>query len=127
MKEMSTNTITTFKDLHAWNKAHELVLETYKSTREYPSEEIYCLVSQMRRSAVSITSNIAEGYSRKTGKDKIHFYVIALGSLTELQSQLEVSKDLGYLEEMLYTAMIEKSVVVHKLINGLIKSLSKNA
>lgn len=118
--------ISSFKDLNAWKSAHDFVLDIYKNTKKYPSEEIYNLTSQMRRSAVSITSNIAEGYSRKSSKDKIHFYTITLGSLTEIQSQMEISKDLGYMSVNEHNELYNKSIIVHKLVNGLIKYLRSN-
>jgi four helix bundle protein len=75
----------------------------------------------MRRCAVSITSNIAEGFGRRTYKEKVQFYYIAQGSLTELQNQLLISRDVGYLSEEIYTACNYQTIVVHKLLTGLIK------
>jgi len=76
----------------------------------------------MRRSASSISSNIAEGFSRNTSKDKTQFYSIAQGSLTELQDQLLISKDIGYLENAKFNDLSQKTITIHKLINGLIRS-----
>lgn len=78
------------------------------------------------RCTISITSNIAEGFSRQGLKEKIHFYYIALGSVTELQNQLLVAKDVSYLSKEEFTKLAEQTVEVHKLINGLIKSLKKS-
>lgn len=117
--------IKSFTDLDAWKQGHELVLKIYKLTKIFPSEEKYCLIDQMRRCAISITSNIAEGFSRKSYKEKIQFYYISLGSITELQNQLLVSKDLGYLEAQEFKKIAEDTVIVHKLINGLIKGAKK--
>jgi len=89
--------VLNFTDLIAYKKAHELVIEVYKITKKFPEDEKFCLISQIRRSGVSITSNIAEGFARMTAKDKANFYGISRGSLLELQSQLIISKDLGYL------------------------------
>ena len=84
---VSERKITSITDLKGWDKGHELVLIIYKLTEKYPKEEIFGLTNQSRRCAVSITSNIAEGFSRSTWKDKMHFYGISQGSLTELQNQ----------------------------------------
>ncbi len=120
---MENTKITSFKDLHAWQEGHKLVLTIYKITADFPKAESYSLTDQMRRAAVSITSNIAEGFSRSGQKEKIQFYYMSLGSLTELQNQLLISKDLNYLNEIKYAALYEQSVLVHKLLNGLIKSI----
>ncbi len=117
--------ITYFTDLNAWREAHKLVLMIYGATKEFPRSESFGLVSQMRRSAVSITSNIAEGFSRRSYKDKGKFYVTAQGSLTELQNQLLVAKDVGYLAADEHEKIFSQTVVSHKLINGLIKSSRK--
>ncbi len=77
---------------------------------------------QMRRAAVSITSNIAEGFSKQSYKEKVHFYAMSQGSLMELQSQLLISKDIGYLATKEYEKIFEQSVVAHKLLHGLIRS-----
>ena len=90
---------------------------------DFPVQEQFGLTSQMRRSAVSVTSNIAEGFSRQTTNDKLHFYSIALGSLTELQNQLLIARDVGYIQIDELPKLADKSIVTHKLINGLIKSL----
>jgi len=119
---MGTNKIKTFKDLIAWKEGHLLVLEIYKITENFPKSEIFGLTNQMRRAAVSITSNIAEGFSRRTAKEKIQFYRTSLGSLTEIQNQLIVSKDLKYITNDLYEAIDKKTTIIHKLINGLVKS-----
>ncbi|MFA5991572.1 MAG: four helix bundle protein [Candidatus Doudnabacteria bacterium] len=114
--------IKSFTDLIVWQEAHKLVLKIYEVTKSFPKEEIFGLVMQLRRAGVSITSNIAEGFSRQSYKDKVHFYSMALGSLTEVQNQILVSKDIKYLviEEFKYLA--DQTVVVSKLLNGLIKS-----
>lgn len=117
--------IKSFTDLVAWQEAHKLVCAVYKITKIFPKEELYCLVTQIRRAVISITSNIAEGFSRISYKDKTRFYAVALGSLTELQNQLLIAKDLGYLSEKRFKETAEKTIFVHKLINGLIKSSRK--
>ena len=115
--------IRSFTDLDAWKEAHKLVLEVYKITRAFPKEELFSLVNQIRRCAVSITSNIAEGFSRQSGKEKINFYYISRGSLTELQNQLLIARDVGYVANGQFQELANLTVTVHKIINGLIKSV----
>lgn len=117
--------IKSFTDLNAWKKAHKLVLMIYKITKEFPKEEIFGLVSQMRRAVVSITSNIAEGFSRQSKKEKIQFYSIAKGSLTEIQNQLLIAKDIGYISKKDFQFIAEQSIEVNKLLNGLIRYLKR--
>ncbi|MDP3696723.1 MAG: four helix bundle protein [Candidatus Taylorbacteria bacterium] len=117
--ENQNNKIKSFTDLNAWKEAHKLAIMIYKATDNFPSKENFGLTSQMRRSAVSVSSNIAEGFSRATNKDKYQFYSIAQGSLTELQNQLLISKDVGYLEEQNFMNIANQTVTVNKLINGL--------
>lgn len=117
--------IKNFTDLEAWKEGHNLVLMIYKITKEFPKEEIFGLTSQIRRCAVSITSNIAEGFSRQSFKEKIQFYSIALGSVTEMQNQLLISRDVGYLAKSSFNQPAEQTVKVKKILCGLIKS-SKN-
>lgn len=113
--------IKSFTDLDAWKEGHKLVLIIYMITKEFPKEELFCLVSQMRRCAVSITSNIAEGFSRQSFKEKAQFYSISQGSVTELQNQLLIAKDVEYLSNEKFKEIAEQTVKVHKIINGLIK------
>lgn len=114
--------IHTFKDLHAWQEAHTLVLEVYRITKIFPREELFGIVNQMRRAAVSVTSNIAEGFSRNTYRDKTQFYAIAQGSLTELESQLLVARDLGYMSTKEAVPFEDQVLKTHKILNGLLKS-----
>lgn len=118
---MENAKIKSFTDLVAWLEGHKLVLEIYKATKNFPKEELFGLINQIRRAAVSITSNIAEGFSRQSNKEKIQFYCISRGSLTELQNQLLIAKDVGYLVNEKFKKIAEQTVKVHKLINGLIK------
>lgn len=119
---MENKKIRSFTDLIAWKEGHKLVLEIYKLTKDFPKSESYALVDQMRRCAVSITSNIAEGFSRKSKKEKCQFYYTALGSITELQNQLLIARDIGYLTKEKFSSIAEKTIKIHKLFNGLIKS-----
>ncbi len=118
--------IQRFSDLYAWQEGHELVILIYEITKNFPRDEIYGLINQMRRSSVSVTSNIAEGFSRKTAKDKSHFYYMSKGSLTELQDQLYVARDVGYINESEFEKCYTKSIKVHKLINSIIVSCNKH-
>ena len=120
--EEKNQKIANFKDLHAWQEGHVLVLMVYKITKKFPKEELFALISQMRRAAISITSNIAEGFSRQSYREKVQFYSMALGSLTELQSQMLIAKDIGYTSLEEYEKTLQQSVIVHKLISGLIRS-----
>ena len=111
-----------FTDLNAWKEGHKLVLLIYQMTKEFPQEEMFGLTNQIRRAAVSITSNLAEGFSRNSYKEKLQFYCIALGSLTESQNQLLIAKDINYLTKGNFNEVAKQTVIASKLINGLIKS-----
>jgi len=113
--------IKNFTDLNTWKEGHKLVLLIYKFTESFPKYEIYGLTNQIRRSAVSITSNIAEGFARKTTKDKCHFYSISEGFLKELQNQLLIAKDIKYLEDKNYVVVISQLEIVGRLLFGLKK------
>ena len=114
-------TIKSFTDLEVWKEGHKLVILLYKETDSFPQKEIFALTNQMRRCAVSITSNIAEGFSRQSYKEKVQFYCIAQGSLTELQNQLLIARDVGFLSKEKFKSLAEQSVVVHRIMSGLIK------
>lgn len=113
--------IESFKDLEAWKEGHKLVILIYKLTKLFPKDEIFGIINQMRRAAVSITSNIAEGFSRQSMKEKSQFYSIAKGSLTEIQNQILISKDVGYMKDTEYNEAENQSIKVNKLITGLLK------
>jgi len=117
----SNNSITQFTDLIVWQEGHKLVIQIYKITNSFPKQEIYSLIDQIRRAVVSITSNIAEGFGRQTIKEKIQFYYLAQGSLTEVKNQLIISKDIGYLNMINFNQAYEQANTVHKLLQGLIK------
>lgn len=123
---MENNKARSFTDLVVWQKAHDAVLDTYKLTKKFPQTENYALTSQMRRAVVSITSNVAEGFSRQSLKEKIQFYYMALGSTTELQNQFIIAKDLNYVSEEEFNSMLDELITINKLINGLIKSLKQS-
>ncbi|HOU13320.1 MAG TPA: four helix bundle protein [Anaerolineae bacterium] len=112
-----------FQQLHAWQEAHRLVLAIYKVTQGFPSEEKFGLVSQMRRAAISIPANIAEGFKRRGIQDKLRFYNIAEGSLEEVKYFLILAKDLSYIatdEDLTLQAE-----TVDRLLNGLLASTER--
>ena len=111
-----------FEKLIAWQKARELASEIYKTAKLFPKDELFGLTSQMRRCAVSIASNLAEGSGRNSMKDKARFTEIAFGSALELLNQLILSFDFEYFEEQKYIEIREKITEVTVLINGLYKS-----
>jgi len=119
--------IRVFTDLHAWQEGHKLVLVIYEVTKDFLREELYGLISQSRRCAISITSNIAEGFSRQSYKEKLQFYSVSQGSVTELQNQILVAKDVSYIDHEKFREISEQAVIVHKLLNGLIKSTRNSA
>jgi len=121
MNKFNQDKIKSFTDLDAWKKAYGIALEIYAITAKFPKEEIFGIVSQMRRCVVSITSNIAEGFSRKTFGEKIQFYSMAQGSVTELQNQLIISRGVRYLNQDDFHNIAAKMIVLHKIISGLIK------
>ena len=123
--ESKYNKIKSFTDIIAWKRGHKLVLIIYKQTKKFPSQEKFGLTNQIRRCAVSITSNIAEAFGRKSYLEKSRFFSIALGSVYELQNQLLIAKDLGYISQKEFERTASLSIVVAKIINGLIKSSKK--
>lgn len=120
--EVDKGKIIKFTDLDTWKEGHKLVLKIYSLTKDFPGEEKFGLANQMRRAVVSITSNIAEGFSRRSYKEKLQFYSMAQGSVTEIQNQLLIAKDVGYISQEHFAETADQTVIVHKLINGLIKS-----
>lgn len=99
---MEKEKVRSFRDLKVWEKAHELTLVIYRTTAKFPAEERYGLITQLRRAASSIPSNIVEGHARTSRKDFSHFLTIAKGSLEETKYFLLLSKDLGYLSENVF-------------------------
>ncbi len=112
-----------FEDLRVWQKAHALVLDVYRLTASFPGEERYGLVSQMRRAAVSVPANIAEGFKKRGVRDKSHFYNIAQGSLEELRYYSILSRDLGYVADS--AKMREDIDDVARMLHGLAVSTNK--
>ncbi len=114
--------IKSFTDLIVWHKGHQLGLLVYRLTKTVPRTEQFGLTSQIRRAVVSVTSNIAEGFGRQKMKEKTQFYYLSRGSLIELQNQILIAKDVGYLEKEEFSQTVKLSIEVHKLINRLISS-----
>jgi four helix bundle protein len=119
-------TIQKFTDLTTWKASHEAVLSIYDLTKKFPKDELFGLISQMRRAAVSITSNIAEGFGRHTFKDKVHFYYQARGSLIELRNQLIIARDVSYITETDYVNTDNLLETSQKLLHGLITKTTSN-
>lgn len=114
--------ITSFTQLIVWQKGHKFALDIYAITKDFPKEELFGLTSQIRRAVVSITSNIAEGFGRQSYKDKARFYILAFGSLTEVQNQLLLARDLNYLEKTKFNQLWENSIEIQKMLSVLIKN-----
>ena len=112
-----------YRDLRVWQQAMELVVETYKQTRDFPKTEIYGLTSQMRRAAVSIPSNIAEGKGRSTDRDRAHFFCHARGSLLELETQILIAQRLAYLARAQADGLLNVSAHLGRMLNALVQSL----
>ncbi|MBM4166742.1 MAG: four helix bundle protein [Ignavibacteria bacterium] len=110
-----------FEDVIVWQKAHQFVLSVYKLTRKFPKEEIYVLTSQFRRAAISIPSNIAEGFKKRTKPDKVKFYNIAQGSVEECRYYLILSRDLHYGEtNELFSLLDEVSKLLDSYMNSIL-------
>jgi four helix bundle protein len=113
-----------FKKLNVWQEAYLFVLNIYKQTQNFPSFELYGLTSQIRRGAVSILGNIAEGSERQYKKEFVQFLSIARGSLAEVETYLMISKDLGYMSGKEFIELEEQRKEIGRLLRGLYKSLS---
>ena len=113
----------THKNLRVWQQSIEMVTSIYMMTKTFPKDELFGLVSQIRRAAVSVPSNIAEGYARGTDREKLHFLRISSGSMSEIETQLMLSLNLGYISQDLYEEMSERVTSVWKQLNALISSV----
>jgi four helix bundle protein len=112
-----------FRHLSAWRKAHALALEVYRATAGFPAEERFGLTSQMRRAAVSVPANVAEGCGRGSDADFGRFLQIALGSASELEYHLILARDLGFIAPAEHQTMEEAATEVKRMLSGLLKSL----
>jgi len=115
----------THKDLDVWKRSLEFVTDIYKISRNFPKEEIYGITSQIRRSAVSIPSNISEGAARSSDKEFAHFISISLGSIAETETQLIITRNLGYISEVDFNQLEIKLTEIRKLALGLKKFINE--
>ena len=120
---MEKQTVTTYKDLVVWQKGIELVNEMYVVTRIFPKEEMFGLTNQLRRAAISIPANIAEGWGRSSTKNYVQFIKISLGSLFELETLIIIAKDQNYLEEQIMNKISVEITEIGKMLNKLIHNL----
>jgi four helix bundle protein len=116
-----------YQDLIAWRKATQLALDIYRCTRTFPKDELYGLTSQMRRAAVSVASNIAEGKGRYSRKEFLQFLYRARGSLLELQTQLFIAGELDYLESISARRIKDKADELGRILNGLTTSVQNSS
>lgn len=123
---MEKDKIKNFTDLLVWQKGHTLVINIYKITNNFPKEEKFGLIDQIRRAVVSFTSNIAEGFGRNKLNDKCHFYTIALGSLYEIQNQLLIARDVGYMSSEECDLLFCESIEISRMCSSLIKKISSS-
>ena len=115
-----------FHTLQIWQKSHELTLKIYKATKQYfPKEEMFALTSQIRRASSSIACNIAEGCGRKTNADFSHFLQMSIGSCSEVEYQILLAKDLGYLPREVFTLLTEEVISVRKMIINFQKKIEQ--
>jgi four helix bundle protein len=116
--------VRSYQDLIAWQKAMDLVTKIYQVSHEFPREEIFALTSQLRRAAISVPSNIAEGQGRSSRKEFLYFLGNAKGSLLELETQVLIARNLGYIgDEEVSNALLNHSAEVGRILNGLLASL----
>ena len=120
---MDSQKITNFKDLRIWQEAVLFVEQIYKITKEFPKDELYGIVSQMRRSAVSIPSNIAEGFMRYHNKEFKQFLFIALGSSAEIETQLVISHKLSYITDQTLDTLSERIDKINRMVMALVKKI----
>lgn len=118
--------IQSYKELIVWQKSFKLSVLIYQTTKDFPKEELYGLVSQIRRCSISIPSNIAEGYSRHGKLEYIHFLQIAFASGAELETQLLIGKELKYVDKKLFTEVNNLLQEVLKMLNSIIRKLKVN-
>jgi four helix bundle protein len=125
-KSYQGGTMKDFRSLKVWEKAHALTLAIYKSTENFPKQETYALTSQIQRAAVSIPTNIAEGCGKDSDAELKRYFVISMGSASELEYLLILARDLGYLPENTFRSMTNDLVEVRKMLNAFIQKLKAN-
>jgi len=118
---------SSYRDLLVWQKARVLAKDVYILTRSFPRQETFTLVDQMRRAAISILSNIAEGQGRRSRAEYRRFVLIARGSAYELEAQLILSSDIGYIEEKVAESLIERANEIARMLNGLLRFFDKTS
>jgi len=116
-----------YRDLIAWRKAMQFVIEIYDATRSFPRNELYGPTNQLRRAAVSVPSNIAEGQARFSSKEFHHFLSLARGSLVEIETQLMIAESLGYLPSKQTRPLLQDAAELGRVLNGLIASIKRSA
>jgi len=121
--ENENKKIRNFRDLEIWKKGIEIVKDIYGATRSFPRREVFGLISQMQRSAVSIPSNVAEGFNRFHNKEYQHFLFVALGSCAELETQVEIAGELKYVRSDAKAAILEKLDHETRMIRNMVKKL----
>ena len=115
--------VKTFRDLMVWQKSMTLVTEVYKASANFPADERFGLTSQLRRCVVSIPSNIAEGFGRDTTNDYLRFLGIAKGSLYEAQTQIEIGRNLQFIEESRFSILLEQAREIERMLTSMIRKL----
>ena len=115
-----------FRSLKVWEKAHALTLAIYKAMEKFPKQEMYALTSQIQRAAVSIPTNIAEGCGKDSDAELKRYFVIAMGSASELEYLLLLAHDIGYLQTDIYQSMTNDLVEIRKMLNAFIQKLKAN-
>lgn len=118
--------INSFEQLKVWQEAMSLAVDVYGLTREFPSIEQFALTNQVRRSVISISANIAEGFGRQGQKEKLQFYSIAYGSLLETKSFLYLAEKLGYIDKNILDAILDRILTLQKQINSLTRSIKSD-
>ncbi|HSQ23438.1 MAG TPA: four helix bundle protein [Pyrinomonadaceae bacterium] len=117
--------VKNYQELIAWQRAMDLVEDVYRASRDFPREEIYALTSQIRRAAVSVPSNIAEGQGRRSTSDFLRHLSIAYGSLREVETQILISRRLKYISQAKLDEVMSRAGEVGRLLNGLMASLTR--
>jgi four helix bundle protein len=124
---MMANEVRSYKDLLAWQKSMDLVTAVYRASQGFPKEEIFGLVSQIRRSAVSMPSNIAEGHARTSRKEFQYFLSNARGSLAQLETQLTIAHQLAYIDKAGINQLLDRVGEVGRILNGLLTALKRSS
>ena len=119
--------LKSYRDLEVWQKAMDLVVACYQITKKFPKNEVYGLINQLQRAAVSIPANIAEGRERQHSKEFIQYLSIAYGSLAELETHIQIAERLTYIDMNQLKKLLDKTAEIGRMLNGLRKSLEKRS